>query len=142
MSWGNKLVVVFILFALLMGTLVYKAVNTKFELVSKDYYKDELRYQEKLDGAANAANAGNIIISQDAEAIYLKLPETIQGNARADAWFYCKTNAAHDQRFRVNIEKGNYIFDRSKFAKDDYELKLQFTVEGKQYYYSIPVSIQ
>ena len=40
MNWGNKLMLVFIVFALLIGTLVYKSINTKYDLVSKDYYKD------------------------------------------------------------------------------------------------------
>jgi len=49
MNWGNKLVLVFIVFGAFIGYLVYQAVNTKYDLVSKDYYKDELRYQEKID---------------------------------------------------------------------------------------------
>lgn len=143
MSWGNKLVVVFVAFAALMGTLVYKAVNTKFELVTKDYYKDELRYQEKLDGAANAAAAGPLVVKVSAGVIDIQLPQSLAATvADADAWFYCKTNAAHDQRSQVKIENGAHHFDASHFAKDSYELKLQFTSGGKQYYYSSPVIIQ
>ncbi|OYZ47929.1 MAG: hypothetical protein B7Y19_07425, partial [Sphingobacteriales bacterium 24-40-4] len=54
MNWGNKLVVVFVAFALFMGYMVYRALSTKYDLVSKDYYKDELRYQERIDGVKNA----------------------------------------------------------------------------------------
>ncbi len=143
MSWGNKLVVVFVAFAGLMGTLVFKAVNTKFELVSKDYYKDELRYQEKLDGAANAAIAGKINLTQDASTISLQLPASLSAViADADAWFYCKTNAAKDQRFKIRIENGVYIFDKSKFLNDNYELKLQLSAGEKQYYYSEFISVK
>jgi hypothetical protein len=143
MSWGNKLVIVFVAFAGLMGTLVFKAVNTKFELVSKDYYKDELRYQEKIDGAANAAVAGQIKLIQDAGSITLQLPETLQTLvADADAWFYCKTNAAKDQRFKIQIENGKYVFDKSKFMSDSYELKLQLIAGGKQYYFSDLITVQ
>ncbi len=143
MSWGNKLVVVFVAFAGLMGTLVFKAVNTKFELVSKDYYKDELRYQEKLDGAANAAVAGKINLTQDASTITLQLPPSLTTIiADADAWFYCKTNAAKDQRFKIRIENGAYIFDKAKFLKDNYELKLQLSAGEKQYYYSEFITVK
>lgn len=143
MSWGNKLVVVFVAFAGLMGTLVYKAVNTKFELVSKDYYKDELRYQEKLDGATNAAVAGKIDLTQDEASITLHLPESLATLiADADAWFYCKTNAVKDQRFQVRIENGVYVFDKTKFLKDNYELKLQLTAGEKQYYFSEFITVQ
>jgi len=143
MSWGNKLVVVFLVFAALMATLVFKAVNTKFELVSKDYYKDELRYQEKLDGAVNAVAAGAIKLMQDEHTIKLQLPEVLSTTiVEGDAWFYCKTKASKDQRFSIKIENGVYSFNKSTFEHGSYELKLPLTAGGKQYYYSTFIIIQ
>ena len=55
MNWGRSLILVFIVFAAFMGYLVYRASGTHFDLVSKEYYKDELRYQDKIDGFRNAA---------------------------------------------------------------------------------------
>ena len=55
MNWGKGLIGVFCLFALGMGTLAYKASSTKLDLVSNEYYKDELRYQDKIDGMNNAS---------------------------------------------------------------------------------------
>jgi hypothetical protein len=143
MSWGNKLVIVFAAFATLMGVLVYKAVNTKFELVTKDYYKDELRYQDKIDGAANAAVAGNIKLVQNNSTIELELPAALSTSIiNGDAWFYCKTNAEHDRRKAITISNGKYIFDISGFAKDAYEFKLQLTSGDKKYYYTQVISIK
>lgn len=142
MSWGNKLVIVFVAFAAMMGTLVYRSVTTKFDLVSKSYYEDELRYQEKIDGAANAVAAGNIVVTQDASNINLQLPASLQNKqAEGEAWFYCKTNAAHDKKILFKTGNGTYSFSRSTFVKQNYELKLQLIVEGKKYYYSCPVNI-
>jgi hypothetical protein len=64
MNWGNKLVVVFIAFALFMGYMVYRALSTKYDLVSKDYYKDELRYQERIDGVKNAVALDSVTIAK------------------------------------------------------------------------------
>jgi hypothetical protein len=142
MSWGNKLVVVFVAFAGLIGTLVYRSVTTKFDLVTKDYYKEELRYQEKIDGAANAAAAGPIELTQDAATVTLRLPAFFAGKAVAgEAWFYCKTNAVKDQRIPVTIENGTYSFGKSTLSKEKYELKLEITVAGKQYYYLQPITV-
>jgi len=143
MSWGNKLVIVFVAFAAMMGMLVYRSVTTKFDLVSKSYYEDELRYQEKIDGAANAVAAGNIVVTQDASNINLQLPSALQHKlAEGEAWFYCKTNASNDKRIPVKTEDGWYSFDRTSFVKQNYELKLQLLIEGKKYYYTYPLSIQ
>jgi hypothetical protein len=142
MSWGNKLVIVFLVFAALMATLVYKAVNTKFELVTKDYYKDELRYQDKIDGVANAAATGAITLSQDHSTVTLQLPVAMNNAiAEGEAWFYCKTNAGKDKRIPVRIENGKYIFDKATFAKDAYELKLQLVAGGKKFYFTDFITI-
>jgi hypothetical protein len=143
MSWGNKLVIVFLVFAVLMGTLVFKSVNTKFELVSKDYYKDELRFQDKIDGAANAAAAGEIILQQTQSVIILQLPVLLRNTiVEGEAWFYCKTNAERDRRMPVKIKNGQFIFDKSKFQKDSYELKLQLNTCNKKYYFEKFITIQ
>lgn len=35
MNWGNKLVLVFVAFIALIGTLVYKAIHTQYDLYRK-----------------------------------------------------------------------------------------------------------
>jgi len=92
MSWGNKLVLVFIVFGLFIGVLVYKAMNTKSDLVSKEYYKEELKYQEKIDGMNNAAKLSAVKIEQDLAAIRIQLPAEQKGaEVYGDIYFYCIT---------------------------------------------------
>jgi hypothetical protein len=123
--------------------LVYKAINTKFELVTKDYYKEELRYQDKIDGAANAKIAGEINLVQDASTITLQLPVSLRSStAEGDAWFYCKTDATQDLRLPVKIEDGKYSFDKTSLKKGSYQLKLQLTSGEKQYYYKEYITVQ
>lgn len=137
MNWGNRLVVVFAGFAALIGTMVYKAVNTKFDLVSKDYYSDELKYQEKIDGSANAVAAGELDIETTTGSVLIKLPAQLaSGVISADAWFYCKTNASLDRRRQITITNGEYAFDTRGMAKEKYQLKIQFTEQNKPYYYT------
>src|SRR6476469_1466632 len=104
MNWGNRLVLVFAGFAALIGTMVYKAVHTKFDLVSKDYYSDELKFQEKIDGNNNALTAGKLDIAATSGKVLIKLPASLATDViTADAWFYCKTNAAFDRRQQITI---------------------------------------
>ena len=42
MNWGNRLVIVFLVFGAGMGFLVYRSIKTNYELVETDYYKHEL----------------------------------------------------------------------------------------------------
>ena len=136
MSWGNKLVVVFILFAILIGTLVYKAVNTKYELVSKDYYKDELRYQDKIDGKNNASKLSNVSVTQDADAVLIDLPSEMKGKKiDGEAWFYCKTDAQKDRKIALQVDtSGRQLILKSQLAKGAFELKLNWQSGGEKYY--------
>ncbi len=136
MNWGNKLVVVFIVFAAGIGTLVYKAMTTKFELVSKDYYSDELRYQDKIDGQKNAAAISHVQISQDAEALLIDLPTEMKGMAiTGEAWFYCKTDAVKDRKIKLAIDaNGRQVIMKKQLTKGPYELKLNWQAGTNKYY--------
>ncbi|MDP1763027.1 MAG: FixH family protein [Sediminibacterium sp.] len=136
MSWGNKLVVVFLLFAGLMFTLVYKAVNTKFELVSKDYYQDELRYQDKIDGANNARKLSGITITQDSALLSIELPKEMKGTAtEGDIWLYCGSDATKDRKLPLQADTlGRQMIRKNTLAKGSYLLKLTWKSGGNTYY--------
>ena len=55
LSWGYKITLVYIAFVAGMGFLVFKASSQKFDLVTKDYYEQELKYQQVIDQAANSS---------------------------------------------------------------------------------------
>ena len=43
---------VYLAFVAGMGFLVFKASNQEFDLVTKDYYEQELKYQQVIDQSA------------------------------------------------------------------------------------------
>ncbi|NCI45683.1 FixH family protein [Sediminibacterium soli] len=137
MNWGYRLTLVFIGFTAMIGTLVYKATHTKYELVSKDYYSEELRYQEKIDGSNNATEAGALLLQQQDNTLTVSVPENLRATAdSANAWFYCKTDASKDKKIKLVFAEGNAVVNTSGFAADTYELRLQFTIGSKPYYYT------
>lgn len=143
MNWGNTLMVVFIAFAGLMAMLVYKAVTAKFELVTKDYYRDELRFQEQIDGAANAAAAGELSLIQSSSVISLQMPQALDSStAEGEIWFYCKNDAAKDRKIFARIINGKCSFDRSMLQQGSYEMKLKIVTGNKHYYYSKKIAIE
>ncbi len=144
MSWGNKLIIVFIVFAALMATLVYKATQTKFELVSKDYYQDELRYQDKIDGAANAALEAPISIQVNDEIISIEFPDAQKNaNITGEAWFYCSVDATKDKRFVLSVDStGIQRIERKGLQKGDYQIKISYEINQKKYYVAQQLHLQ
>ncbi|MFY7899956.1 MAG: FixH family protein [Chitinophagaceae bacterium] len=135
-SWGNILLVAFLLFIALMVVMVYNAVNTTYDLVSKDYYKEELRYQDKIDGVTNALKLGNVHVQQTANNIIIQLPNEVTATSiNGSVLLYCKTDANKDKKFILNTNNQN-VFSISKkgIVKGEYQLQIQWTALDKQYY--------
>jgi hypothetical protein len=137
MNWGNKLVVVFVAFALFMGYMVYRALSTKYDLVSKDYYKDELRYQERIDGVKNAVALDSVTISQDASAIQIRLPKEHKGYAvKGEVLFYCITDDSKDFKLPLQVDSSaTQVVMKKQLQKAPYQVKLNWQV-GKDAFYN------
>lgn len=140
MNWGNRLLLLFVGFAALIATLVYKSFNTKYELVSKDYYKDELRYQEQIDGAANAVRAGNIAWHTTADSLFVQLPPAIKdASVQGMVWLYYATDASLDRRFAIDGPLSGRGFAVPAGGRA-YEFRLQFRSGETPYYYTVNIN--
>lgn len=144
MNWGYKLAAVFIGFTVLIGTLVYKSVNTKLDLVSKDYYKDELRYQDQIDGRANAGKISAVSVTQNDTSVIIQLPKELNGiTSEGEAWFYCKTNADLDKKIPLQVNsEGRQVIVKNQLAKQAYQLKLKWKTGNENYYSEQKVVVQ
>ena len=56
MNWGKSIILAFILFAAFIATLVTVCMRQDVNLVTKEYYKEELAYQAQIDRMDHAAN--------------------------------------------------------------------------------------
>lgn len=103
MNWGRSLILVFVLFAAFMAYLVFRASNTHFDLVSKDYYKDELRYQDKINGLQHAATlSAPVQMEVNNQMLHIELPAEMRGTSiQGELWLYCKTDANKDIRIPI-----------------------------------------
>jgi hypothetical protein len=53
MSWGKGIILVFAVFMIGIGVMVYKSMTKNIDLVTKDYYETELKYQEQINKINN-----------------------------------------------------------------------------------------
>jgi hypothetical protein len=131
MNWGRSLILVFVVFAAFMGYLVYRASGTHFDLVSKEYYKDELRYQDKIDGFRNAAAMEAVQLRVDSTGILqIRFPEQMKGKpVQGSLWLYCKTDAGKDIHIPLAEDTtGMRVINVSGKASGKYQAKLHWEV--------------
>lgn len=143
MNWGNRLLIAFIAFGTMIGILVYKSVTMQYDLVSEDYYQQELKYQDKIDGVQNANMVSDVNILQDNNALTITLPSELKGTAiTGEAWFYCVTDAHKDRRFMLQVnQNGEYIINKQQLVKGNMQLKLTWQADNKNYYTEKQISI-
>lgn len=137
-NWGTGIAITLALFAFGMGYAVYKAMNTRHDLVTTDYYQQELAYQQTIDSKRNArALEGDCrLIIQD-EALYLDFPESLSGKTgKLSVTMYFPTSAARD----FVIEQENWEMQAleipgDKIAAGKWIAKVQVEVDETPYYF-------
>ncbi|MGZ4076494.1 MAG: FixH family protein, partial [Bacteroidia bacterium] len=97
-GWGTKIAILYISFALLMGTMVAMCMHQKDDLVSEDYYEKELVFQNKID-ETNNANALNEKIKHfiTDENMELKFPSVFKDKkVSGEILFFRPSDASKD----------------------------------------------
>jgi nitrogen fixation protein FixH len=136
-NWGNKLLIVFALFGTMIIILVYKAVHSNYDLVSKEYYKDELNYQQIIDGTNRANGLTTALqIKQQQQQINIQLPVEMKGVAsKGTILFYCASDSRKDKQFDLKVNAaGNQQINAMQLLPGNYQVKISWQAKGKNYY--------
>ena len=135
-SWGYKIAAVYLLFVAGIGVLVFKANNERFDMVTKDYYGEELKYQQVIDQSANAnALSAPVSVERNEGAVTVRFPVEMK-DKKIDVDFYLYYPADDKKDFRKSFTINAPEFNQSlpEGAKGMYELKLSWTADEKKYY--------
>jgi len=143
MSWGYKLMITFIVFASMMGYMVYRCFGTNFELVEKEYYKSELKYQDVIDGSGNASLLSKPPqLKQSGKDIILQMPgEMRKSSLSGSVLFYCAYNSKNDKRFLLAVDRNGAQSFEHAVAPGNYTVKIEWSANGKKYYSAESITI-
>lgn len=138
MSWGNKLLIVFVLFGSGMIYLVYRCMNTEFELVEKDYYKNELTYQQVIDASQRAGELTGVVkLTETQNGIQLLFPAEMKGRElHGDVWFYCAYDSHKDKRAQLRTDQDAIQFFQPGYLSPGTYLARISWSDGHENYYA------
>jgi hypothetical protein len=144
MSWSYRITALYLGFVALIITLVTIASKQKIELESKDYYLQELKYQDKLEAIENTGKLSwSIDHSVDAENVILTIPSENANSMSGEIYFFCPSNSDNDVKVKMNFDKdGKQIISKSKLKAGAYKLKLSWSVKGKDYFTEEVITIK
>jgi len=139
---GNILLIGFGGLLIMMGVLVYLSIKQDIPMVSKNYYEQELEYQDKLDAMNNAdAYDKQFTLTIAENKVLIQLPQALSGSIQqGTAYFYCPANEAMDHTVQLAASgNGLYTFSRSELRAESYIVKLSFVAGEKSYYKEMPL---
>ena len=137
LSWGSKIAFVYMAFVAGIGFLVFKASNQKFDLVTKDYYDQELKYQQVIDQSANTAKLSvPLVVEKSASELRIRFPAEMKNKKKAiDFYLYYPADAKRDFRKSIDLHENEFTQPLPEAMKGKYELKLSWEVDGIKYYF-------
>ena len=137
LNWGKRIAVLYIGFVILVLAMVILAMTKETELVSENYYEKEIKYQEQIDKEkrTNELN-GKVKIEYSGSYILIKFPSTYNlKDIKGTINFYRPSDESKD--FKLNIEpkeNGEQKVITNKILKGIWKVRLNWTMDGKEYY--------
>lgn len=135
MNIGNWIVVSFLLFAAFIGTLVVVCLREDISLVSKDYYQQELIYEDQIQRLNNVAGLKEkpvIRVIDHQVQVEFNQAGPIE---HAELTIFCPSNASMDRKFLIkSSDQPIQFFQLDPLQKGMHRAKLQWEMDGKEFY--------
>jgi nitrogen fixation protein FixH len=138
--WPYAIIAAFVLFGCFIGFMVRQAMSTSVDLVSKDYYAQELAHQQRINAAARTAAlpAGTLDARYDAAAatLTLLLPARLAGQQpQGQVQFFRPSDQSLDFHVPLRVDAaGQQRLSTAKLRAGYWRVRLTFEAEGQAYY--------
>jgi len=136
-NWGIAIAVFLTAFTLILMTKVIFSISNDFDLVTEDYYEDEIKYQEIIDKMSNSkALQEPLEIIRGKNKLIIQFPTNLNTkDIRGIIKFYRSSNAKLDRDIKIvpDVEFKQTI-DLTKFEKGMWRLLIDWSAGGVLYY--------
>ncbi len=137
MSWGWKITFLYTAFVIMILTLVFLASGEKVELVTPDYYAQELVYQDRIDATHNAQRLEkNTRINLVSQGISIELPP--QWNSQTstgEVKLYRPSDSGMDRLMALTPDtSGVHVIPSDALSPGYYKVQVMWTMDSIQYY--------
>jgi hypothetical protein len=143
MNWGYKILIVYLVFVTGMLTLVYMSSMENKDLVSENYYEEEIKYQHVIDESANTASlSSEPVINRNKNIVNITFPAEFTNEKTDGDWvLYYAADKSKDVQGKLNVVNGKYSIELPDNATGTYQLKLKWQVAKKKYYYEKVITL-
>lgn len=135
--WGTRIFLIYGLFVAGVLAMVIYFMNQDVDLITEDYYKDEIKYQERIDKISRTKELSeDISFIFDGKNLKLKYPGAFSPvNIKGNVLFYRPSDLKEDVMLDVKPDTaGLQAIDVSGLKKGMWKVQVDWMVNNTSYY--------
>ncbi|WP_136666768.1 FixH family protein [Flavobacterium sp. H122] len=137
-NWGTGIVVAFGLFITFILYFVFKVqgdANYDHEMVTEDYYKKEIGYQEQLDKQQNAYDLKEkITVKSTDDGLVIQFPASFDyKNIKGKVSLYRPSNQKLDFDMPISLSSSNLLIPKTKLVGGRWDISIEWNYKDKGY---------
>lgn len=136
-NWGYKIAIIYVIFAAGIMTMVYMTTLQNRDLVTDDYYEQELAYQQVIDRSANTAGLSQqLSIARKDNKLIIAFPAEFSGISAKGEWsLYYAADKKKDLNGSFSTNSAVQELNIPREASGNYLLKLNWECRGEKFYF-------
>lgn len=139
-NWGTGIVLAFIGF---ISFIMYFVVNMNtdkkldHDLVTEDYYKQELKYQNDIDKEKNAKTlTTNLKWKKTENGMLISFPENLEpSNISGKVFLYRPSNKQLDFETTISLSNHNLLIPDKRLLDGRWNIKIDWSYKDTNYLY-------
>jgi hypothetical protein len=146
MSWGTKIAIIYGGFvAFIIGMVVLCVKQDDIHLVSKEYYKEEIAYQDQIDKLTNTQQLHGQMGFQyegNEQKVEFFFPKSLS-DASGEILFFRPSDARKDVKVAVQMDaNGRQVVPVANLDKGLWKVKVKWAARDKEYFSEETLIIQ
>ncbi|WP_439880109.1 FixH family protein [Pontibacter sp. MBLB2868] len=136
--WPYAIIVAMVMFMSYIAMFVYKAMNQDVDLVSKDYYEQEIKYQDHINMVGRTKAAGDVAIAfhPEKQDIIIQLPDHFKGQSiTGKINLFRPSDEELDQELPLQLGRDlSQLIETKELQQGRWKVRITFTVEQETYF--------
>ncbi len=137
-SWGKSIVLAYIIFICLVSWALIKSFNTSIDLVTPNYYEEELKFENKIsETKAGHAYKGKILFNAQQNGLEIQFPKEWKNDSiEGSILMYRPNDAKRDFITPIQFnEERIQVLPASQLLNGKWRAKISWEEDNTSYYY-------
>lgn len=137
-GWGTGIAMVYTTFALFIVFMAFQSSKLNIDLVTENYYKKELNYQQRIDAIKNTRKLEEPVelhYNADSREIQIDFPGSVGAAVVGKLLLYRPSDAKLDKSLDVALNgAGRWSYDAGELASGLWRMELDWSANSTDYY--------